>query len=202
MKNDINKYKELRVRLRENDLDTIDQFCKIMNQSRAKLVKKAVRTYTYLNVENKERPNKKMIISQNILKPLWDSADEVLIEQMAEISFQNGMADTRYFSEILGKLRNPDKKIDMEKRVKSLVEGVFSADAQNWFEDVNFGWNGDILIMGGKHNLGPNFSLFIKHLLIKYMALYDYKLQKEEFRETQSKKNENMRYTIILYFNP
>lgn len=198
----MNKYKELRVRLRENDLDTIDKFCKIVNQSRAKLVKKAVRTYTYLNVENKERPNKKMIISQNILKPLWDSTNETLIEQIAEISFQNGMADNRYFSNILGKLRNPDKKIDMEKRVKGLVEGVFSADAQNWFEEVNFGWNGNILIIGGKHNLGPNFSLFIKHLLVKYMTLYDYKLQKEEFRETQSKKSENMRYTIILYFNP
>ena len=196
------QYKELRVRVSEFDLDVIDAFCKITNQSKTNAVKQALKNYIYLNVENTERPNKKVLFSQNMLKPLLDSADESLIEEIAEISFQNGMSDSRLYYDVLNALRGTEEDLTIERRVEGLVEGVFSPEAQNWFEDIKFGWNGKILILGGKHNLGPKFSLFIKHLMVKYMKVYGYELQKEEFRENQLKENEKMIYTVILYFIP
>ena len=137
-----------------------------------------------------------------MLKPLLDNADESLIEEVAEISFQNGMSDYSLYREVVNALRNTSEELNVERQVEGLVNGVFSPDAQNWFEDIKYGWNGKILILGGKHNLGPNFSLFIKHLMIKYMAVYNYKLQKQEFREPQLKDDEKTFYTVILYFNP
>ena len=196
------QYKELRVRVSEFDLDVIDAFCKVMNQSKTKVVKKALKNYIYLSVENKERPNKKVLFSQNMLKPLLDSADESLIEEIAEISFQNGISDSGIYYDVINALRGIEEDLTIERRIEGLVNGVFSPDAQNWFEDIKFGWNGQILIIGGKHNLGSKFSLFIKLLMMKYLEVYGYTLQKEEFRETQSKDGEKMRYTVILYFNP
>ena len=141
------QYKELRVRVSEFDLDVIDAFCKITNQSKTNTVKQALKNYIYLNVENKERPNKKVLFSQNMLKPLLDSADESLIEEIAEISFQNGMSDSRLYYDVLNALRGTEEDLTIERRVEGLVEGVFSPEAQNWFEDIKFGWNGKILIL-------------------------------------------------------
>jgi len=194
--------KELRVRVSEFDLDVIDAFCEIMNQSRTKTVKKALKNYIYLNVENKERPNQKVLFSQNMLKPLLDNADESLIKEIADISFENGLSDSKLLYETLKSMKNTNEILTVEERVKGLVEGVFSPDAQNWFENISFGWNGKILIVGGKHNLGPNFSLFFKHLILKYLNVYDYNLQKEDFRESKVKDSEKMIYTVILQFKP
>jgi hypothetical protein len=207
--------KELRVRVSEFDLDVLDSFCKLLNQSRTKTVKKAIKNYIYLNIENKDRPNKKVLFSQNMLKPLLDNVNESMIEEIAEISFQNGISDSELLLETLKSVKNISEVIssnpklqsfmltDIEDRVKGLVEGVFSPEAQNWFDDIKFGWNDKILIVGGKHNLGSNFSLFFKCLMIKYMKLYEYKLQKDDYRESQSKTDTKYPiYTVILHFNP
>ena len=100
----------------------------------------------YLNVENKERPNKKVVFSQNMLKPLLDNADKSLIEEIAETSFQNGISDSGMLYDVINALRGIEEDLTIERRVEGLVEGVFSPDAQNWFEDIKYGWNGKILI--------------------------------------------------------
>ena len=207
--------KELRVRLSEFDLSIIDAFCKTQNQSRTKTVKKAIKSYIYLNIENRERPNKKVLFSQNMLKPLLDNANEKLIEKIAEISFNNGISDTNFLQKTLLTIKDIKKEVsakpllksilelNLEERIKGLIEGVFSPGAQNWFESIKSGWNGNILILGGKHNLGHNFSLFFKHLMIKYMEVYEYKFQNENYRETKSKtEGKNPIYTVILHFVP
>lgn len=204
MKND--KYTALRVRISPIELEFLDAFCDMTKQSRSKLVKTALKSYLYRSIDNKKkRPNKKVIFSQNMLKPLLENADDALIEEIAEISFQNGVSDHRYLDNLLDSLKEsrtkPEYTLDLEGRVKSLIENVFSPDAQNWFESINFGWNNKTMVIGGKHNLGSNFSLFIKYLLIKYMKIYNYGLISEEFRETKSENSNNLIYLIILNFH-
>ena len=169
-------------------------------------MKTALKSYLYRNIDNKKRPNKNVIFSQNMLKPLLDNADEALIEKVAEISFQNGVSDHRYLDNLVDSLiksnSTPEYTLDLEGRIKSLIENVFSPDAQNWFDSVRYGWNKNTMIIGGKHNLGGNFSLFIKYLMIKYMRIYNYKLITEDFRECKSEDNNNLIYTIIFTFAP
>ncbi len=204
--------KELRVRVSKFDLDLIDAFCKTQNRSRTKTIKNAIKSYIYLNVENKERPNQKVLFSQNMLKPLLDNADEDLIEKVAQISYDNGMADSELLKKTLNTVGNEEKSPDiryplikslsfddLEDRVQMLIQGVFSPDAQNWFESIKYGWNDKILIVGGRHNMGKNFSVFFKFLMIKYMDFHDYKLKKDDYRETKVK---NPVYTVILHFKP
>ncbi|MBY9013655.1 MAG: hypothetical protein KGD70_14890 [Candidatus Lokiarchaeota archaeon] len=153
MKND--KYNALRVRMSPIELEFLDAFCDMTKQSRSKLVKTALKSYLYRSIDNKKRPNKKVIFSQNMLKPLLDNADDALIEEIAEISFQNGVSDHRYLANLLDSLKEsstkPEYTLDLEGRVKSLIENVFSPDAQNWFESVNFGWNNKTMVIDEKH---------------------------------------------------
>jgi hypothetical protein len=188
------------------ELEFLDTFCEIYKQSRSKIVRLALKSYLYRHIDNKKRPNKKIIISQNEIKPLLDNADDSIIRQIAEISFQNGVSDHRYLDNILDSIKKDeiptDYNLDLEGRVKSLIENVFNPDAQNWFDSVRFGWNKKIMVIGGKHNLGTNFSLFIKYLLEKYMNIYNYKLVAEELRESKLEQCEKLINTIILSFGP
>lgn len=200
------KYNALRVRMTPLELKFLDAFCEMNRQSRSKIVKSALKSFLYRNIDNKERPNKKLIFSQNMLKLLLDNADKALIEQIAEISFQNGVSDHRYidnFIDFLQKVNTtPEHTLDLESRIKSLIENVFSPDAQNWFDSIRYGWNKKTMIIGGKHNLGRNFSRFIKYLLKKYMKVYNYELVSKEYRENKSELDNNIIQTIILNFSP
>ena len=200
------KYNALRVRMTPLELEFLDAFCEMKEQTRAKIVRLALKSYIYRNIDNRMRQNKKLIFSQNMIKPLLDNADQALIEKIAEISFQNGVSDHKYIENLTISFTKdsstPGHTLDLEGRVKSLIEDVFNPDAQNWFESVRYGWNKKTLVFGGKHNLGRNFSHFIKHLMIKYMRIYDYELISEEFRENKSEHNNNLIYTIVLNFSP
>ena len=83
-----------------------------------------------------------------------------------------------------------------------MIENVFSPYAKNWFESIKYGWNKKTMIIGGKHNLGPKFSLFIKFLLKKYMRIYNYELKSEKYREGKSDITNDTIYTIIFSFGP
>ena len=205
--NNNKKHNALRVRMAPLELEFLDAFCEMKKQSRAKIVRSALKSYIYRNIDNRMRPNKKLIISQNMFKPLLDNTDESFIEKIAEISFQNGVSDRKYLENLLDSFNKgsstPEHTLDLEGRVKSLIEDVFNPDAQNWFESVRYGWNKNTIVIGGKHKLGRNFSLFIKYLMIKYLGIYDYELTSEEFRENKSEhNNNNLIYTIILNFSP
>ena len=205
MTNNNKKYNALRVRMTPLELDFLNAFCEMKKKSRAKIVRSALKSYIYRNIDNRMRQNKKLIFSQNMFKPLFDNADGALIEKIAEISFQNGVSDRKYLENLtdsLAKENSLGHTLGLEGRVKSLIEDVFKPDAQNWFESVRYGWNKKTMIIGGKHNLGRNFSLFIKLLMIKYMGIYDYELISEEFREKKSEYNNNLIYTVVLNFSP
>lgn len=206
MINNNKKYNIIRVRMTPLELEFLDVFCEMKKQSRTKIVRSALKSHLYRNIDNRMRPNKKLIFSQNMLKPLLDNADEALIEKIAEISFQNGVSDRKYIENLTDSFTKgsstPEHTLDLEGRVKSLIEDVFNTDAQNWFESVRYGWNKKTIVFGGKHNLGRNFSLFIKYLLKKYMKVYNYELVSKEFRENKSERNNNLIYTIILNFRP
>ncbi len=201
-----NEYKALRVRMPPLELKFLDSFCEMIDQSRSQTVRTAIKSYIYRNIDNKKRPNKKLIFSQNMLKPLINNADWDVIEEIAEISFQNGVSDHRCIDNLLDILNKgsttAEYTLDLEGRVKSLIENVFSPFAQNWFESIKYGWNRKNVIIGGKHNLGPKFSLFIKLLLNKYMKIYNYELKTEEYREGKSEETNDTIYTIIYSFGP
>lgn len=63
MKKEKEKYHTLRVRMSPLELEFLDTSCEITIQSRSKIAKMAIKSYLYRNIDNKKRPNKKVIFS-------------------------------------------------------------------------------------------------------------------------------------------
>ncbi len=201
-----NKEKTLGIRVNTEEMVMLDNFCEINNTTRSKVVRTAISTYVKLNLVNHKNPNLKMVISQNILKPLIELADNETIEKIAEISKNNSFSDGQvifrdYKDVDFGKTR----KEAMTWVVNSIVNNELRPDASNWFEKIRYSWDGDNLIIVGKHNLGKNFSRFIKYYFVNTLKDYKYELVKEDFQNSKPNGDngeEQVKELMVLTFSP
>jgi len=155
-------------------------------KSTAKIIKQALNQYLTMNPINPVRPNPKLILSHNIFSRLLEAADEKTLEEMAEISFQNGKSDQEQW-EIRAQANNcklPCKRISNNvEHVIELIKSVFSVDGQNWLENASYSKQGNDFIFEGEHDMIHNFSIFIKYLISKYLAGDGYKLIQEDYSQ-------------------
>ncbi len=149
----------------------------------------------YLNEYRSKNPevNPKLTISHNIFRKAITIASEKDLEEMAAISFQNGL---EYKKHLFQKLDLQEGKINSREAIdfalKILYRDVFAPEAQNWFNKIEYSWKKAQIMIAGKHDLGKNFSLFMKILMQKYMGLFFYELAKNVIRDD----------TVILTYNP
>ena len=155
-------------------------------KSTSKIIKQALNQYITMTPINIERPNPKLILSHNILSRLLEAADVKTLEDMAEISFQNGKSDQEQW-EIRAQMNNcklPCKYISSNlEHVIELTKSVFTVDGQNWLENASYSQKGNEFIFEGEHDMVHNFSIFIKHLLSKYLAGDGYELVQEDYSQ-------------------
>lgn len=155
-------------------------------KSTAKIIKQALNQYLTMTPTNTERPNPKLILSHNILSPLLKAADDKTLEEMAEISFQNGKSDQEQW-EIRAQTNNcklPCKRLSSNvEHVIELTKSVFTVDGQNWFENASYSKKTNEFIFEGEHDMEHNFSIFIKHLLSKYLEGDGYELVQEDYSQ-------------------
>ena len=205
-KSDI-KGRYIQFRLDQDTYKLIDIFSNRFNISKSELARRSMIKYI-LNFDNPEHPNPKLLFSQNMFKLLLDNASPDLIRQVAYTSYQNGIADFQYFIKGFGgSLPSEMQFTTFKERLIALNRFIFSKDMQNWFEENNWFQRGSTLVMQGTHNLGPNFSLFIKYLLKFYSEDTNYELLKETFGENIRKsKNKGQdevltrKFKIVLVF--
>ena len=206
-KNDKNKGRYIQFRLNEEIYQNIENFSTRFGISKSELARKSIFKYI-LTFDNPDHPNPKVLFSQNMLKILIDSVSPEIIENLAKISYDNGMADSQYLS----KGNKENKLVPFEfdtfyQRLESLSKWVFQKEMQNWFEETQVFVENDQYIFKGVHALSQNFSFFIKELLKLYSDDSKYELTNEyygELIEKTKKKNQEMneqrKYTIKLVF--
>ena len=194
-KNDKNKGRYIQFRLNEEIYQEIDEFSTRFDISKSELARKSIFKYI-LTFDNPEHPNPKLLFSQNMLKILIDNVSPDIIENLAKISYENGMADSQYLAR--GNTENQIVKYEFDtfyQRLEALTKWVFPKDMQNWFEESQVFVENDHYIFQGVHSLGQNFSLFIKELLFLYSVDSKYELYNEyygELIEKSKKKNQEL----------
>ncbi len=187
-KSDNNKKKEITIsiRIEGQAAETIDAIAEHINVSRSELIRQAASNFISLALNNPEFPNPKLLLSHNELKILLDAATEETIFKIAYQSFINGKRDYAYIKKITQHLKAEEiLKIDPEDEIKSVITNVLSEEGSHWFEKVQYIHKANKIIISGRHDLGKNFSLFIKHLLQYYMNDIHHKLIKTEFGEIE-----------------
>ena len=204
---DKNKGRYIQSRLNEEIYQEIDEFSTRFDISKSELARKSIFKYI-LTFDNPEHPNPKLLFSQNMLKILIDNVSPDIIENLAKISYENGMADSQYLAQ--GNTENQIVKYEFDtfyQRLEALTKWVFPKEMQNWFEESQVFVENDHYIFQGVHSLGQNFSLFIKELLFLYSVDSKYELYNEyygELIEKSKKKNQELeeqrKYTMKFIF--
>ncbi len=121
---------------------------------------------------------KKVIIANDYLKVLFEHASREALEEMAKTAFEYSIGD----SEIDKHFINPDKDSRTTQfiyHLKSLSTRVYSPEGQNWFDEVDYKVQQEGVIFYGSHQLGKNFSIFIRNVLIRYANHFGFQIHKE-----------------------
>ena len=198
--NSIKKEIMISVRIDGQTAEVINASAEHYDLSRSELLRKAASAYVSLTVENPEFPNPKLFFSHNMLKILFTAVDEKTIKEIAKQSFLNGTRDYKFFKKLttgLDPTESPD--FPKEEYTTSMIENVFSKNGQNWFEKVNYSHNGSRISFSGKHDMGENFSLFIKELLSLYMEEINFEIKKAQTRKIKNPEDPDRNFCYIRY---
>ena len=205
--NNKNKGRYIQFRLNEEIYQEIDEFSTRFGISKSELARKSIFKYI-LTFDNPEHPNPKILFSQNMFKILIDNASPENIENLAKISYENGMADSQYLTND----KSEKKLLNFEfanfyQLLEVLTKWIFPKEMQNWFEESKVIAENNQYVFKGVHALGQNFSLFIKELLKLYSIDSKYELHNEyygELIEKTKRKNQEMdekrKYTLKFVF--
>lgn len=173
------KEKIVGVRVEEMLWDAIIKYSKEKEISKSKITRDALKKYLSIY----RNPLPMILWSNNEFQFALSCLNETQIEELAKISFKNGTEWKGYFTkEFLG-LENMNEFKFNVKNVITLLSLTFSSQGQNWFQKFKSIWRKDSFIIYGAHELGWNFSFYIKSILHNYMEIFQYQIVKEELRE-------------------
>ncbi len=193
------KKKILGIRLNEASLEEFSKFCQDRHVSKSELARTAITQYIVLNYNANTNP--KLIFSKSQFKYLCQCLSPDQINQLAHISVENGLRDTKTLDSFVSKPEFSTIAItEIDFQIKTLQRFIFSPEGQSWFETFNYEWDQDALVIHGTHLLGENFSQYIQQLLCRYFAFQKYELV---FAETSSKFTEGKTsHSIFFKFHP
>ena len=175
------KNKILGIRLNEASLDEFNKFCQERNVSKSEVARTAITQYIILNYN--EDINPKLIFSKSQFRYIMECLNSREIDQLVEISVQNGKYDMKSIESIIQKTTYKTLgKTEVAFQIKTLHRFIFSDEGQAWFEEFTHNWDKTKLIIEGKHRLGHNFSEYIQKLITKYVQFHNYDLDYTELR--------------------
>jgi len=126
---------------------------------------------------------KKVIIANDYLKVLLDYALEKGLEKLSQVAFQYSIGDDDIDRHFINPQQDSKAK-QFVYHLKSLSSRVYSPEGQNWFDEVNYKVKKDEIIFYGTHQLGQNFSIFIKKILESYGRKFDFKVKMASHKKT------------------
>ena len=192
------KSHKLVVRFDSDTAAFIDEYSNIVKMNKTQLIRNAVTSAIFLNAGNPDYFNPKSIMSQSMLHFLFDRCSEKDLKQLAKMSYDLSINEIE-MNKNSKDLNSFSKAIDdPEELARGLVKYIFSPLGHGWFDESNFKVRGKYITIYGKHNIGPNFQIFVKELLTLYFNMVQYKIIRErqedlraqafEYNKTQVKR--------------
>jgi hypothetical protein len=173
--------KEKIVAFRVEDVlwNEIMQYSKEKEISKSKVTREALKKYLSIY----KYPFPMILWGYNEFRFALECLNETQLEDLAQISFENGIKGEDYYGNDFLGLKNMKGIKYNAKYVIALLSFTFSSQGQNWFHKFKSIWRKKSVIVYGTHDLGKKFSFYIKLILKKFMERYDYQITKEELRD-------------------
>ncbi|MHA1147976.1 MAG: hypothetical protein ACTSR8_06990 [Promethearchaeota archaeon] len=196
------KEKVIAVRIDDKFLGRLDKYCQKFKINKSLLTRIALEKYMRFYQKEEQDPEPLLIWGKLEMIEILKSLKEETIKSIAEIAFETSRETYKNMLEAsvnkkkkkLEKVLTPEEEKTIKCKVMMgiLKNLVFSAEGFNWFTNIHESWDGVNLKIAGTHNLGLNFSRYIKYRTIKHMEPYDYLLYGENLQENK----------VILDFKP
>jgi hypothetical protein len=126
--------------------------------------------------------------------------DEKTIKEVAKQSYLNGTRDYRFFKKLTTEVDptlSPD--FNREEYTTSMIENVLTKNGQNWFEKTKYSHDDNRISFSGMHDMGENFSIFIKELLILYMNEINFEIHNTQTRKIKNREYPERPFSYIRY---
>jgi hypothetical protein len=162
----------------------MNNYVKKYKISKSSLIRRAINYYIRFAQKDKETTKPWIIMSKVEFKCMLRCLNRSEIKKLAKRSYFLSVFNRKNDLGIFIKDLDFDSNLfNVKPRpfVSALINMVFKYEGQNWFEDIRYSFYGKELMIAGIHNLGINFSLFIKFFLKNHLLEVSYKLIKEKF---------------------
>jgi len=178
----------LSTRVDDRTLEYIEKYSKNYNISYSYLIRKALNYY--IKYANKEDRNSSyappsLIISKEYFKYIMDHLTEDNMKDLASITYKNLQYSIKKYFAVVNKDDVDPVNINVRLYIGILNTNMFQIEGNNWFNNFRHVFNRNILSLGGDHSINLNFSIFVKHLLVKVLKSYSYELIEEKIEENK-----------------
>ena len=186
----------LAVRVQDDLLSRINHYCTKKRFTKSSLIRLATEKYLSLFDREEDDPEPLLIWGKKEIIELLKYLDEESIAKVAEVAFKTSrekykeMLQTSIYKEKEKKDKKPiskEEKITQCKKMWGFLKNLVLSNIGgfNWFKKIHESWNGPNLKIAGTHDLGLNFSRYIKYRIINHMKPYDYVLISETLQENK-----------------
>ncbi|MCP4764563.1 MAG: CopG family transcriptional regulator [archaeon] len=169
------------VRLDDNLKKRLAEYTAENNISTSKLTRQAITRYIEIYDNNDNRNIERIIWGKNEFAKSLEFLNDAQIEELAEVSFQNGRKTQDFIFK--------DRKEMIKVPIKTYMSAFFTAignEGQNWFENIQYSWQKrSKLVVAGTHKNGMNFSKYVKCAVEKHLAVYNFIITKEILQDNK-----------------
>ena len=176
------KEKIIAVRISDILWNDIEEYCQKSKLSKSKITRDALTKF----LKFYQNPIPLILWGKNEFSFTINCLNESELEKLAEISFQNGLGIRDYSIRTLLHIEDPTNfTLNPRIVIDMLVNHTYTSKGQNWFNHIKAIWKKNWLMIFGTHEIGLNFSIYIKYVFLKWMESYSFKIIKEDLEKNQ-----------------
>ncbi len=170
-------------RLDYNTLEGLKEYAAQYKKSKSKVLRRAVLNHLRTARKDEDAICPMITIPKNEFKFMLDLLSPEQVEKYAEISYQNDLNTRQEEIKILARNVKTEIKFYLRGIIYGYANHIFAHDGQNWLKKHEIKFYGRSYQLAGIHDLGMNYSIYLKALFKKISLDYSYVLVKEILKE-------------------
>lgn len=154
--------------------EELEEYCLRYDVKKSKVLRDALVYYLRYSHRDENSINPLIIFAKNNFEFMLTCMDDDQIKELSEMAYSNGKKIIKY------NLSKIFKDENFELPLKNFLGGLdslfFDHNGQNWLNEFKYGISDKNIWMEGAHQLGVNFSKFLRGLLLKHLIEYGFNI--------------------------
>lgn len=163
------------LRIKLSVLKEIDDVARKENMTKSDFIRKAISDA--MSFSEMFKRNQTFLVSPKMMEFALNMMNDAEIEKFALMAIQNGQEILKTYLKYrshstIVKQYLDNKKTMISGLLKYIIFSILAPTGQEWFQRIQFTWDGDLVIIAGIHRLGEKFSKFIHLYFTKFFSIF------------------------------